>query len=223
MGTDICMFAERRKNGVWERVGDVFKYDYYQPKNPISEWNKPFTNHPYHARSYDLFAILADVRNGSGFAGCLTGTRFEPISEPKGYPEDMSFIEDDFYGGHSASWLTLKELRDYDWEQTVQHYGVVSEDVYKEYRKSGNVPNSWSGGVWGRNIVTVDESTMDKILAKTMDRNANLEYYVQCKFKPVTYRECCSCFLDETLPSLEELIPEGGTAEDVRIIFDFDC
>lgn len=44
----------------------------------------------YHDRNYDVFGVLADVRNGTGFAGVDTGDGFEPISEPRGLPVDLS-------------------------------------------------------------------------------------------------------------------------------------
>jgi hypothetical protein len=60
-----------------------------------------------------MFAFLAGVRNFS---------RITPISLPRGLPADVSEYVldaydsyDDGYDCHSASWLTLKELRDYDY------------------------------------------------------------------------------------------------------------
>lgn len=41
-------------------------------------------------RNYDVFAILGNVRNGYGFAGTPTSTGFEPISDCRGLPEDLS-------------------------------------------------------------------------------------------------------------------------------------
>lgn len=41
-------------------------------------------------RNYNLFSILANVRNGVGFAGCKTGEGFEPIAMPRGFPADAS-------------------------------------------------------------------------------------------------------------------------------------
>lgn len=38
-------------------------------------------------RHYQLFAVLADVRNGRGFAGVKTGEVVTPIAEPRGYPD----------------------------------------------------------------------------------------------------------------------------------------
>lgn len=64
-------------------------------------------------RSYDLFAVLANVRNY-----CLA----EPISQPRGLPDDVSTMvrrwsEYDDDELHSHSWLSLAELRAYDWSQ----------------------------------------------------------------------------------------------------------
>jgi hypothetical protein len=76
----------------------------------------------YDGRNYDLFAILADVRNGRGFAGSYTGEGFNPIADTKGVPDDMSDVLKEAYeywegDGHSHSWFTVKELTEYDWEQ----------------------------------------------------------------------------------------------------------
>lgn len=90
MGTDITMFAEVRKNKKWTKVGSVFKNPWYREDRVIDEWNRPYTDRPYDSRNYDLFAILADVRNGTGFAGCKTSYGFNPISMPKGLPEDIT-------------------------------------------------------------------------------------------------------------------------------------
>lgn len=53
--------------------------------------NPTKSDHPYKYRNYDLFAMLADVRNGRGFAGDKTGEGFNPICQPKGIPKDASF------------------------------------------------------------------------------------------------------------------------------------
>lgn len=61
----------------------------FQRKNPQNKrWED--TPHRYEMnRDYQLFAVLAGVRNGVGFAGCVTGQVVTPISEPRGYPEDF--------------------------------------------------------------------------------------------------------------------------------------
>ena len=159
MGTDISMYAEVRRNKQWAKVGKVFKNTYYLPDRPETEWNTPLTDHPYDDRNYDLFAILADVRNRHGF---------NPIAATKGFPDDMTpevreRLEDWGYGN---SWYTLKELKEYDWNQTVTHSGVISEEQYIHMKETGEHPDCWSRACSGRDIVTVDSSTMDKILTQ---------------------------------------------------------
>ena len=68
----------------------------------------------YNGRSYYLFAILADVRNGSG--------EVEPIDYPRGIPDDASsgykYVVDRWDGdGHSHSYFTLDELINFDWSK----------------------------------------------------------------------------------------------------------
>lgn len=64
-------------------------------------------------RWYNLFGVLAGVRN---YVNAI------PIAEPKGLPKDIDYITEDhfevwIYNAHSMSWLTLRELQEYDWEQ----------------------------------------------------------------------------------------------------------
>ncbi len=44
-------------------------------------------------RHYQLFAVLAGVRNGYGFAGVPTGEPVKPIAEQRGYPADFKLVE----------------------------------------------------------------------------------------------------------------------------------
>jgi hypothetical protein len=52
--------------------------------------NRTRCPHPFKYRNYDVFAILANVRNGRGFAGVVTGGGFNPIAMPRGLPPDVS-------------------------------------------------------------------------------------------------------------------------------------
>src|SRR5690242_3218591 len=83
-----------------------------------SGWRKADVNVPSD-RNYWAFSVMADVRNGSGFAGCDTGKPVEPISKPRGLPADTSIADTDadfedpayiWLGDHSHSWLLLSEL-----------------------------------------------------------------------------------------------------------------
>jgi len=91
--------------------------------NDPAQWdnNSVLLDSGYSDRNYGLFAILADVRNGHGFAGVRTGEPTVPISAPRGVPDDASdgyrdevrqWGED----GHSHTWFTLAELLAYDWD-----------------------------------------------------------------------------------------------------------
>lgn len=67
-------------------------------------------------RNYLLFAILANVRNRYNI---------QPISLPKGLPYDVSpelkkQSDEENGDAHTRSWLTLKELLEYDWQQTME-------------------------------------------------------------------------------------------------------
>lgn len=67
MGTDIHGVWQAKKDGVWVDVSSEYEQE----------------------RHYQLFAVLAGVRNGRGFAGIVTGDRVEPIAEPRGFPKDF--------------------------------------------------------------------------------------------------------------------------------------
>lgn len=160
MGCDIHPHYEVRKDCKWEHVQVRAKYvtgGKEEDGDSKIDYDGYFNDPLYIGRNYDLFAILANVRNGSGFAGCDTGDGFRPIMMPRGVPRDASLLtmedytvevnpSDGFHtreklqqwvddgiskwigkskvsgpDWHSASYLTLRELLDYDWEQTAKH------------------------------------------------------------------------------------------------------
>lgn len=109
MGCDIHIICEVKKEGKWIRnTKSVFpNSSYYSYKKwreqdikegkpheeitKIPDWAKEeFQIDPDDGRNYDWFSILADVRNGYGFAGVETGEGFKVISEPRGIPDDAS-------------------------------------------------------------------------------------------------------------------------------------
>ena len=184
MGCDIHGFCEVKENGVWKlNPKKVFKNPYFmsteelkerQEKNPgyeISDWKRDeFQEQPSTSRSYDWFAILADVRNGRGFAGISTGDGFAIISGPKGVPDDATEewqkqVEEWDCDMHSQSFLTVEEFNNFDWNQTTNKQGVISLAEYKELAGTNKCPGGWSGSISGPGIITVDEAAADKILA----------------------------------------------------------
>lgn len=96
----------------------------FQRRTPEGGWQDVETRYDFNRYYYWLFAILADVRNGIGFAGVKTGEPVVPISEPRRIPDDFVCSEghqrhqmehegDDAcwcLGEHSFSWLDSKEI-----------------------------------------------------------------------------------------------------------------
>jgi len=121
-------------------------------------------------RNYRVFALLGNVRNGSGFAGVYTHDPIESISSERGRPADISKeAEAKLSNEHSDGWATLAELKAYDYRQEIVEGGVISEDKYLEFLNHGRKrPDSWSGGISGSEIVTLTEdeflSTFESVI-----------------------------------------------------------
>jgi hypothetical protein len=211
MGCDIHILAEVRVDGKWQKVGSVFVSDYSFEKGKL-------VDAPYSGRNYDLFAILANVRNGYGFAGCDTGDGFNPISTPRGLPDDVSpemkkYSNEYGIDGHSHSWLTLRELIDFDWNQTTKQRGWVDSKEFLEWKIKGK-PGSWSGGVSGGSVRHITWQEMDERIEK---RKSTVDFYCSVEWEE-TYRESCPTFIRKTIPALRKL----GEPENIRIVFFFD-
>jgi len=239
MGCDIHMFAEvkikRRDNKAeWMTVGKVFKDQYYKKNQPTYmstygdegsdkayEWNNKLSIHPYDSRNYDVFAILADVRNGRGFAGSDTGDGFNPIAEPKGVPEDASEyykkVVDEWNGdGHSHSYFSMEELDAYDWNQTTNHRGWVGPEQYKVFKEKGH-PEMWSGFVSGGGIKHITNKEMDEVIAGTFVIEGSP--YTQVQWEE-SYMASAKWFLED-MKQVRRLKRLKGV-NDVRIVFFFD-
>ena len=128
MGCDIHPRAEVRRNGQWEIVGDIFPYD---------DWARSYhkcdyTNEPFYWRDYGMFGFLAGVRNYSAIP---------PISEPRGFPVDLSpelraLTDLNIWDGHSASWLSLADLFAVDYDTSIEDRRCTVQTG----------PNSFNGG-----------------------------------------------------------------------------
>lgn len=102
MGCDIHAFVEAKRNNHWEFV---------------TRWLLESTEFgPMSICSYRIFGFLAHVRNYS----------LSPvIAPPRGIPSDISVgvkrLWEQWIGdAHSASWLTRKELLNYDYATTFE-------------------------------------------------------------------------------------------------------
>ena len=223
MGTDINFYTERRNaDGTWSYVPPPRKAtEWEQMHHPVLDWDLD--------RSYSLFAILANVRNGYGFAGVVTGEGFNPISMPRGLPADLSpelRADFDTYLEHTPSWLLVSEILGFDWSQTSIHYGVVTPAVYVKWKaKGGGQPEGWSGGVFGQGVSVVTNERLDALLLKQPEIATQTDhrprdgqsYYTQVAWKK-SYLESTRGFHEDILPKLQEL----GPPDQGRCVFYFD-
>lgn len=199
---------------IMEKYGDDPRLDMRGP------WDDDYD---LRGRNYNWFAILADVRNGSGFAGCDTGDKFTPIAMPRGLPDDASpeiKRESDQWGvdGHSHSWFTLREILDYDWDSGAIQRGYVDASEFKKYIENGK-PSSWWGDVRGGNVVRITNNQMkDVIMGVYGNLNPDDTHYTQIEWGEPCRDAVGSQYLDTILDKLAEY----GEPEEVRIVFWFD-
>jgi hypothetical protein len=128
MGCDIHSIAEVKQDTRWELVEERI----------FPTYSNAFTSSPFDWRSYRIFAFLAGVRNYS---------QVQPLSEPKGLPVDSEYLNTleagafSYYSEqesssirkqiiqdpdlHSASFFTLNELLNYNYER--EFFDVRSE------------------------------------------------------------------------------------------------
>lgn len=193
-------------------------------------------------RDYDAFAILADVRNGRGFAGCDTGDGFTPIANPKGTnppgasAQYRALVKHWGLDGHSHSWLTLAELLAYPWDSATRHRGYVDAHTYAAWVAKGRKgpPPSWCGDVSGGGIKKVSNARLDNLIStgavKVMPLPPDAlppmsDHYTQVEWVE-TCREAASTLwrpVNGTIPMLQALAASKGLApEHVRLVFFFD-
>jgi hypothetical protein len=237
MGCDIHLYTDKRIDGVWKPI-DSFERDTPDNNNPNGYlFSKGGL---YKGRNYDLFAILANVRNGHGFAGVKTGAGFNPIAQPKGVPADATveyreIVEQWGSDGHSHSYFTLRDLLDYDWTQTTQKEGFTAFPEWQQWagwrRSDGQGPESYCGGVSGPSVKHIEAGQMDELVKTYRSLRSEAERQAFEKEHASTYSvaawetdyaSATGNFWSRTMPRL--LAMAGGLkgVDDVRICFFFD-
>ncbi|EGB9983127.1 hypothetical protein ABFW39_002842 [Listeria monocytogenes] len=178
-------------------------------------------------RNYNLFGILANVRNGFGFAQIDTGDAFIPISNPRGVPKDasksyLSFVEDWGTDGHSHSFLNLDELQNFDWHgQKNKHRGFLSQEDYAEYKRTGEIFGC-ATDIIGFYIRKISNKEMEAIINNKVIPDTKLSYYTPVEWEE-SYYESTAGFVDNVIPALEKIATDCScTNEEVRIVFFFD-
>lgn len=158
MSCDIYVaFEVRQKDGTWTHAGPPLvelageiqeRLEFRKERSPaeydktknipfpgkaftdLSEWERAWQKNQgsdFHVpQNYELFSVLANVRNDEAV---------QPICAPKGVPSDPSpefrwMVGYELGDGHSHSWLTLRELQNYDWK-SVNRDGYFSRFLTK--------------------------------------------------------------------------------------------
>ena len=153
MGCDIHMYVEykkelpikdsKKREEKWIS-GDYFKLNPYKDIWDGEEEEEFEKIELYGGRNYGLFATLAGVRDYSNL--------IIPISNPKGIPHNCcDYVKkaNKNWGidGHTHSWLTLKEIKDYQATQPLlPRKGFISPIDVIEFDKNGTHPESWCQG-----------------------------------------------------------------------------
>lgn len=179
MGCDIHMYVEYKKDlpiGESREREEKWVYgDYFMPNPYYRIWptEPEFKRIELKgSRNYSLFSTLAGVRDYSG--------DIKPVSDPKGIPDDccpqIKEANEDWKGdGHTHSWLTLKEIKEYqNGSPTLPLTGIISPSQILDFNK-GIMPQSWCQGTnqegWERRNWTEKNETLLPLIA-AMERRA---------------------------------------------------
>lgn len=201
MGCDIHSIAQVRRFGYWETVATHVGGD---------------------DRNYHTFAILADVRNGYGFAGVPTSETWPVVSAPRGLPDDIEPEDRDselsvpkyYFGDHSFSYLSLEELEAFRDKLPEWHIqlSVFTYDEAMDFFEKGIEPKSWCVGRSGPEVLVISEDDFKKGVKGTD---------VQVAWKrPVKKMAYLFFEIINELTTIQKKFEVG--ASDVRLVFGFD-
>jgi len=186
-------------------------------------------------RDYDLFAVLANVRNGRGFAGCLTSTAFDSISDQRGLPEDITTeAQESCWGDHSDTWVSLAGILAFDWTRSTTHYGVVSAREFEQWDRMKEwepAPRSYCGDVTGGQTKKISPTKMRSHIKETVGELRGAAYqealekldpnlYTQISWEE-TYTYSTRQMWEKILPPMLKLGSQYGP-DNVRLVMNFD-
>lgn len=147
MGCDIHCCWETYRNGAWTSEDEWDEYGF--PRDEILS-----------KRNYYLFGLLAGVRRDN----------LEPISEPRGFPANMSPQGTTWasYVEHTPSWLTLDELLHCDLSRTATLSGLVYPRAYFDWAERGGerTGESPSGYCQGTSDRSISRKEMDALIER---------------------------------------------------------
>lgn len=166
MGCDIHITIQVQDGLNWQEVlWQSTPYDFKGAPKIVE--GIPVAPKGFDGRNYDLFAVLANVRNGRGFVGVETGSGWPSIAPDRGLPPGFDitvsanpqYPEDGprYMGDHSFTWVGLDELKAFNWDHIeAWQYGVVPANVFEQLTAEGKTPTEYCGGVMGKGIITYE-------------------------------------------------------------------
>jgi hypothetical protein len=218
MGCDIHLLVEKEVDSKWS-VEEGFVADFYdKDDNYFSRSEFLSTERPVQKRNYPLFSVLAGVRSDD---------EVTPISEPRGFPSDISEFARGFYCSwdldlHTRSYVYLNEVLAYleTFNETYSRKVKLTQDKYKEYIKTGKVDNTYSPLTYNQKLVPVTDEDMRKIIQGKIKAEAFTTPYVE-KVIDVPVISYLDDFINKTIPQLKERSSREDYS-DIRLVFGFD-
>lgn len=235
MGCDIHMIVQRKHcDGLeeywstelppawWPRdewsAEQIARYTSLLPDAAAAQQLAWYTRQWYDGRSYDLFGILADVRN----------TGWPSIAVDRGLPSGVTPNDREHdLGDHSFTWMTLREVLAYPWDTTtITDEGVVPLTAFlaRDPEAIGFPYEEWCGGIWGPRCVTLsaDEARRQLASGGIVTQGEQTEIYVRDTW-PITARQACEWWCNTILPAFVRQADEWGVShDDVRLVMGFD-
>lgn len=160
MGIDISFAVEQLIDGAWERVEE------WKPGHNGREFRVEW----YDTRSTDLFAILAGI-------DVPRPVTAEPIVPPRGIPDDATDetrSSADWGDAYGHSWLTARELVEYNWDTRVTYSFYLSrrsddavdfDQALAHCNQHGRPPAGWSMSGFSRDGTQVETTPTARSLA----------------------------------------------------------
>ena len=245
MGTDIHLRAQRRvrkhdpttqtpDDDAWEDVPDEELGLHWSNRNADGTYG--YNRATAGDRDYELFARLAGVRNGRGFAGVDRHEPVVPLFEGRGLPDGIDPDGECEYepglGDHSHTWATFAELLAADWSTEYDSVGLVRLADYREWRAAGGSgpPREWVGDVNGPRVLKMTAEQADlldrgdgtpaELAAQSIDVVESGEIWVklQWRWRPL---EGSGFVTWVRSPAVAALVERHG-GDNLRLLIGFD-
>jgi len=179
-------------------------------------WSGPWDdNYDLRGRNYAWFALLAGVRG-----------HLDPMIAPdRGLPKDVSpevlrqstQIDDD---GHSHSWVTLRELLEYDWNNhIIQNSESVNKRQFLCFKTRKSNSEYFSSLYDTANMIEITNDQMGQLCLGVYGMLDERKHYFTTVEWDETYRECVG---EKYVQGIIDKLSEYGDPDEVRLVFWFD-